>query len=103
MGNRKTSAKPKSSSLSTLKMHDVFTSNLKDAKLVKQVLVEALMQNDMETFQDVLIGHLRTASKSGLSSKTGLGRQTLYDLINEEKEFNPTLNTLAAILKAIAA
>jgi DNA-binding phage protein len=40
---------------------------------------------------------------TGLSSKTGLGRQTLYDLINDEKEFNPTLSTLAAILKAIAA
>lgn len=50
-----------------MKRHDVFTSNLKNTKLVKQVLVDALMQNDMETFQDVLIAHLWTASKSGLA------------------------------------
>lgn len=61
------------------------------------------MENDLETFQDVLVAHLRAAPKSALSLKTGLGRQTLYDLINESKEFNPTLSTLGALLKAIAA
>ena len=61
------------------------------------------MQNDLETFQDVLIAHLRTVSKSKLAIKTKLGRQTLYDLINEDKEFNPTLSTLGSLLKAIAA
>ena len=61
------------------------------------------MSNDLETFQDVLIAHLRTVSKSKLAAKTKIGRQTLYDLIDEKKEFNPTLSTLGSILKAIAA
>lgn len=87
-----------------MKKHDPFSSpQLKDAHLVKEVLVEALMNNDLETFQDVLIAHLRTVSKSKLATKTKLGRQTLYDLIDESKEFNPTLSTLGSLLKAIAA
>lgn len=76
---------------------------MKDRKLVREVLVEALMTNDLATFQDVLIAHLRAMSKSRLASKTGLGRQTLYDLIDESKDFNPTLSTLGAILKGIVA
>jgi DNA-binding phage protein len=85
-----------------LKKHDVFAAHLKDPKLVKEILVEALMTNDLDVFQDVLVAYLRTTSKSKLSAKTKLGRQTLYDLIDEKKEFNPTLSTLASILKSIA-
>jgi DNA-binding phage protein len=70
---------------------------------LKEVLAEALMNNDLETFQDVLTVHIRTVSKSKLAAKTRIGRQTLYDLIDEEKEFNPTLSTLGSILKAIEA
>ena len=103
MAKTATSAKRKKSSLKSLKKHDVFGAHLKDSALVKEVLVEALMSNDLETFQDVLIAHLRTVSKSKLAAKTKIGRQTLYDLIDEKKEFNPTLSTLGSILKAIAA
>lgn len=75
----------------------------KDSRLIKEVLVEALMGNDIETFKDVLIAHLRSQPKTQLASETKLGRQTLYDLIDESKEFNPTLSTLSLILKSIAA
>ena len=61
------------------------------------------MEDDLETFKDVLIAHIRAISKTQLSTKSKLGRQTLYDLIDEDKEFNPTLSTLGSILKAIAA
>jgi DNA-binding phage protein len=103
MARTVTSAKRKKSSRAVLKKYDVFGAHLKDPKLVKEVLVDALMANDMETFQDVLVAYLRTVSKSELAGKTKLGRQTLYDLINEEKEFNPTLSTLGSILEALAA
>jgi len=86
-----------------LRKHDVFGAHLKDTRAIKEVLIEALMENDLETFQDVLIAYVRTASKSRLAAKTKLGRQTLYDLIDEDKEFNPTLSTLGSILKALAA
>jgi DNA-binding phage protein len=103
MAKTATSAKQKKSSRVSLKKHDVFGAHLRNPKLIKEVLVDALMSNDLETFQDVLIAYLRTASKSKLASKTKLGRQTLYDLIDEEKEFNPTLSTLGSILEALAA
>ena len=87
----------------SLRKHDVFNKEFNDPKIVKAILVDALMNDDLETFQDVLVAHLRATSKSKLSRKTKLGRQTLYDLIDETKEFNPTLTTLSSILKAIAA
>ena len=103
MAKKKTSAKPRKYSFESLIPHETDTENLKNSKLVKEILVEALMEDDLETFEDVLIAHLRAVSKSNLAAKTGLGRQTLYDLLDPKKEFNPTLTTLAAILKSIAA
>lgn len=61
------------------------------------------MQNDLESFEDILIAHLRTVSKSAFQRKSGLGRQTLYDLIQRKREFNPTLKTLGGLFKALAA
>jgi DNA-binding phage protein len=75
---------------------------LMDKKLITQVLAEALMENDLEIFRDVLITHLRATSKTELSKKTGIGRRTLYDLIDSEN-FDPRLSTLAALLSKIAA
>lgn len=82
---------------------DTSDARFKDAKTIKPILIEALMEDDLETFKDVLIAHLRSLPKTELASKTNLGRQTLYDLIDDSKEFNPTLSTLGSILKAIAA
>ena len=103
MPKRGTLKKRKKYSNPSLKEFDVFNKEFKDPKIVKTILIEALMTDDLETFQDVLVAHLRATSKSKLSRKTKLGRQTLYDLIDETKEFNPTLSTLSSILKAIAA
>ena len=109
MAKTKTSGRQKRSSKAPLSLaqhfevHDPATAELKDPKLVREVLIDALMENDLDTFQDVLIAHLRATSKSRLAVRTGLGRQTLYDLIDHKKEFNPTLSTLGALLKAIAA
>jgi DNA-binding phage protein len=77
--------------------------DLANKKLVKEILIEALTHNDMETFQDVLVGYIRTSSKLALSKKTKLGRTTLYDLINPEKPFNPTLDTIGKIFEELAA
>jgi DNA-binding phage protein len=101
MGKTKTSGKRKSSSLKLVE-HD-YSKTLSDRKLVLETLLECLVQNDVDTFQDVLVAHLRTVSKSKLAVETKLGRQTIYDLLNEKKKFNPTLTTLSSILKTLAA
>ena len=102
MDKTKTSKKRKSSlkvtSLKSFKSND---SLFLDRKLIAEVLVESILNNDLETFRDVLVTHLRTMSKTDLAKKTGLGRQTLYDLLSEEK-FDPRLSTLSALLSKIA-
>jgi len=36
-------------------------------------------------------------------AKAGIGRRTLYDLIDPKKEFNPELSTISAVIRALAA
>ncbi|MEK2646850.1 hypothetical protein [Bdellovibrio sp. BCCA] len=102
MAKAKTLKKPKSSSPNTLKKFNPNERLLLNKKLVAEVLVDALIQNDIETFRDVLISHLRALPKTELAKKTGLGRRTLYDLMENEK-FDPRLSTLSALLSKIAA
>jgi DNA-binding phage protein len=83
--------------------HDPFSPELTDPKLIKKVVLQALIDGDLEAVRDVLIAHLQTVNKSNLASKAKLGRQTLYDLMDSRKEFNPSLKTLSMILDNIAA
>ncbi|MCM0604703.1 MAG: hypothetical protein KA715_01285 [Xanthomonadaceae bacterium] len=77
--------------------------NLANKAVVREILIEALTTNDMDTFQDVLVGYLRTSSKLAMSKKTKIGRTTLYDLMDTEKPFNPTLETIGKIFEDLAA
>lgn len=107
MGKAKTSKKQKTPSKKSknpiLVAHDPFSPELTDPKLIKQAVLQALVDGDLEAVRDVLIAHLQTVNKSKLASKAKLGRQTLYDLMDTEKEFNPSIKTLANILDKIAA
>jgi DNA-binding phage protein len=73
------------------------------SKNIKLALTKALMRDDLKTFKAILVSYLRKTPKTALSARTKLGRQTLYDLINGEREFNPSLTTLGSILKALGA
>lgn len=86
-----------------LAVHDPFSKELANPKLIKKAILQALVDGDLDAVQDLLVAHLRTINKSKLSSKTKLGRQTLYDLMDPEKEFNPSLKTLTNILNHLAA
>ena len=79
------------------------SKELANKELVREILIDCLVQNDLGTFQDVLIGYLRTTSKSELSRNAKIGRTTLYDLIDPKKPFNPTLETLGKIFEDLAA
>ena len=104
MAKKKTSGKQKKSEKISFVEHETSSNrDLSNKKLVKDILVEALTCNDMETFQDVLVAYIRTSSKVALSKKTKLGRTTLYDLIDPSKPFNPTLDTIGKIFEDLAA
>lgn len=70
-------------------------------KLVRKILAECILTGDMDTFQDVFLAFIRSQPKTKLASKSKLGRQTLYDLLNQDKQFNPEWETLRSLLKAI--
>ena len=104
MGKHSTSRKQKKSSRATNGFIPWKPSPLlADREKVVQVLAELLLEGDLESFRDVLIAHLRITSKMELVRKTGVGRRTLYDLMDPKKKFDPKLSTLSALLQKIAA
>jgi DNA-binding phage protein len=87
-----------------LKEYVPFTSKeLKNAKLVVDILLDCIRNEDLETFREVLIAHLMTLNKSKIAKKAGMGRRTLYDLMDPKKKFNPELTTLSSLIHALAA
>ena len=107
MGKVKTSSKLKKSltkpKTHSLEVHDPYSKKLLNVKVIKKAVLEALIDGDLEAVRDLLVAHLRTVNKSKLALKTKLGRQTIYDLIDDEKEFNPSVKTLTSILDNLAA
>ena len=76
---------------------------MKDTKGVIDTLIECILEGDSESFRGVLYSHLRTTNKLQWAKKIGIGRRTLYDLLDPKKKFNPEFETISAILKNIAA
>jgi DNA-binding phage protein len=87
-----------------LKAHEPFSaSELKNAKLVTETLLDCIKTGDLESFREVLAAHLMTVNKVHIAKRAGIGRRTLYDLIDFKQEFNPELATVSAVIKALAA
>lgn len=65
--------KPGKSAKTSFVQHKPSSSKvLLNKKLVKQVLRDAFSKKDIDTYQDVLLGHLRTSLKGTRSKKTCL-------------------------------
>lgn len=104
MRKTETSKKQKKSGTKSLKVHVPFTSKeLKDSKLVSETLLDCIRSGDLDSFREVLVVHLMTANKSEIAKIAGIGRRTLYDLMDPKKEFNPELTTVSAVIRALAA
>lgn len=87
-----------------MKVYTPFASKeLKNAKLVVDTLLDCIRSGDNELFREVLLAHLMTVNKTDFAKKAGLGRRTIYALIDSKKEFNPELSTISAIIQSIAA
>ncbi len=80
-----------------------YLKHFQNKQLVLETLFDCLVRNDIESFRDVLVSYLRNVPKSDFARVTKLGRQTIYDLIDDKKTFNPTLSTLGSIFEKIAA
>jgi DNA-binding phage protein len=104
MAKIETLKKQKKSGTKSLTAHVPFTSQeLKSPKLVSETLLECIRSGDLESFRDVLVVYLMTANKTTLAKKAGIGRRTLYDIMDPKKKFNPELSTVSAVIRALAA
>jgi len=87
-----------------LKKHIPFkSSEFKKTDLVADTLLECIKTGDLDSFREVLTAHLMTVNKTQIAKLAGVGRRTLYDLIDPAKEFNPELSTISAIIRALVA
>lgn len=104
MVKRKTSKKPKISKKKLLTEFDPYSSPLlKDVEGTIDTLLYCIKIGDIDSFRDVLVAHLIVVNKVKLAKKSGLGRRTIYDLLDPKKKFNPELSTLTALFQALAA
>lgn len=104
MAKAKTFKKPRRSGIKHLREYEPFSSpELKDGDLVVDTLLDCIKTGDLESFREVLVAHLMTVNKSKIAKKAGIGRRTLYDLLDPKKEFNPELSTLSAVIQALVA
>ncbi len=98
-----TSKKQKSPEKKPLITHvQVEGSELKNSKLVSETLLECVRTGDLDSFRDVLATHIMSSNKVHLAKRSGLGRQTLYDLIDPKRNFDPALSTVSAIVRGLA-
>ncbi len=82
-----------------MKVHAPFKSkDLEDSNMAVESLLERIKINDLDSFREVLAAHLMTVNKMELAKKAGLGRRTLYDLIDLDRE----LSTISALLSSLA-
>lgn len=103
MVRKKTSNGRKRSAKKLLTEHIPFKSReLKNRKNVAKALIECILHQDTNSFREVLIAHLMTVNKSQFSKQTGLGRRTIYDLMDMKKKFNPELSTVSSIIKNLS-
>ncbi len=104
MAKAVTSKKQKKSGTKSLRAHEPFTSKeLKSSKLVVDTLLDCIRNGDLESFREVLTAHLMTLNKSKIAQKAGIGRRTIYDLMDPKREFNPEFSTISAIIHSLAA
>jgi DNA-binding phage protein len=76
-------------------------SRLRNIDLLFQSLWECLVQNDIESFKEILQAHLEATNKEALIRRTKISRRTLYRMLSPEG--NPTLENVGKILQALAA
>jgi hypothetical protein len=66
------------------------SSDLKNSKLVSDTLIECIRTGDLDAFRDVLASHITITNKLQLSKRTGIGRRTLYDILDPTLTSSPS-------------
>jgi DNA-binding phage protein len=72
---------------------------LKDARLVRDALIEAFFEGDVSGFKEILAAHLRAISKDDLSKKAGVSRATVFRMLDTES--NPSFENVSKVLSTL--
>jgi DNA-binding phage protein len=97
-----TTKKQKESKKKSLLEHIPSRNPGQHSKLASDTLLEYIKTGDLGSFRKVLASHIMNTNKVELARKSGLGRQTLYDLIDPNHNFDPALSTVAAVIRGLA-
>ena len=74
-------------------------ARLKDQELIFRALWQSLIEQDLETFKEVLRGHLEAVNKQQLARRSKTSRRTLHRILSAEG--NPTLKNISSVLHAL--
>ncbi len=74
-------------------------ARLRDQELIFKALWQCLVEQDIESFKEVLRGHLEAVNKRELSEKAKTSRRTLHRILS--KEGNPTLKSISKVISAL--
>ena len=75
------------------------TVRLKDQELVFRAFWQCLVEQDIESFKDILRGHLEAINKEAFAKKSKTSRRTLHRILSPEG--NPTLKNISSVLSAL--
>ena len=74
-------------------------ARLKDQELLFKALWECLVEQDIESFKEVLRGHLEAVNKKQFAKNSKISRRTLYRTLSAEG--NPTLKSISNVIHAL--
>jgi DNA-binding phage protein len=74
-------------------------SRLKDQELVFQAFWQCLVEQDIESFKEILRGHLEAVNKGQLAKKSKTSRRTLHRILSPQG--NPTLKNISNLIHAL--
>ncbi len=74
-------------------------TRLKDQELIFNALWQCLIEQDIESFKEILKAHVDAMNKTELAEKSKTSRRTLYRILSTEG--NPTLKSISRVLNAL--
>jgi DNA-binding phage protein len=72
---------------------------LQDQELVFRAFWQCLIDKDIESFKDILRGHLDAVNKGSLAKRSKTSRRTLHRILSPEG--NPTLKSISNVIHAL--
>lgn len=76
------------------------TPHVGDPKVVARALADCILENDQEGVLALLYSHLKAMNKRRVADRSGLSRQTLYNLLSPDAD--PRLSTIIGVVTAIS-